>query len=45
MAGHVAHMRERRSACRVLVRKPERKSHLEDIGMDGKFMLKWIFKK
>jgi len=37
--------RERRDAHRVLVGKPEGKSHLEDPGVDGSIILKWIFNK
>ena len=33
-----------RDACRVLVGKPEGKSHLEELGADGSIMLKWILK-
>jgi hypothetical protein len=39
-SGHVAHMGEIRSVYRVLVGKPERKSHLEDPGIDGKIILR-----
>ena len=34
-----------RDAYRVLVGKPEGKSHLEELGADGSIMLKWILKK
>jgi len=34
---------ERRDAYTALVGKPEGKSHLEDLGMDGR-ILKWIYK-
>jgi hypothetical protein len=37
-------MRDRRAAYRDLVGKPEAKNHLEDPGMDGRIILKWIFK-
>jgi len=43
--GHVAHMGERRGTYRVLVGKPERRDHLEDPGIDGRIILRWIFRK
>jgi hypothetical protein len=30
---------------RVLVGKPEGKNHLEDPGVDGRIILRWIFRK
>jgi hypothetical protein len=36
----VALTEDRRSAYRVLVRKPEKKNHLEDIGVDRRIILK-----
>jgi hypothetical protein len=41
-AGHVACMGEGRNMYRVLVGKPEGKSHLEDKGVDGRMGSKWI---
>ena len=37
-------MGERRGVYRVLVWKPERKNHLEEPGVDGKIILRWIFR-
>jgi hypothetical protein len=44
-ARHMARMAERTGACRVLVGKPEEKRHLEDLGVGGSLVLKWIFEK
>jgi hypothetical protein len=44
MAGHGGCMEDRRGAYRVLVGKHER-NHLQDLGVDGKMILKLIFKK
>jgi hypothetical protein len=43
-AGNVAHMGESRGVYRVLVGKPEGNSHLEDPGIDGSIILRWIFR-
>ena len=40
----MACMGERRGAYRVFVGKPEGESHLKDLGMDGRSILKWICK-
>jgi hypothetical protein len=42
-AVRIARVGERRDVHRVLVGKPEGKSHLEDPGVDGSIILKWIF--
>jgi hypothetical protein len=42
-AGHVAGMRNRRDAYRVLVQKE--RCHLEDNSVDGNTVLNWIFKE
>jgi hypothetical protein len=44
-AGHIALMGESSRACRVLMGKPEGINHLEDPGVDGKIILKWILEK
>jgi len=44
-AEHLACMGVRRGVYRVLVGKPERIDHLEDSGMDGWVLLRWIFGK
>ena len=43
--GHVARVGERRGVCRVLVGKFEGKNHLEDPGVDGRIILRWILRK
>jgi hypothetical protein len=35
----------RRGIYRVLVGKPEGKSHLENTGIDGRIIFRWIFRK
>jgi hypothetical protein len=37
-------MGESRGVYRVFVGKPEGKSHLEDPGIDGRIILRWIFR-
>ena len=44
-AGHIACMWERRGVYRVSVGKPEGKRHLGDPGVDGRIILRWIFRK
>jgi len=41
----VAHLGDRRGAHRVLVGRPEGRDHLEDPSVDGRIILKWIFRK
>jgi len=43
--GHAAHMVERRGANRVLVGKLRERGHLEDPDIDGRIIVRWIFKK
>jgi hypothetical protein len=38
-------MVENRGVYRVLVGKPEGKIHLKDPGVDGRIILRWIFRK
>ena len=38
-------MGERRCVYRVLVGKPEGRNHLEDPGIDGRIILRWLFRK
>jgi hypothetical protein len=38
-------MGDRRGAYRVLVGNLREREHLEDQGIDGRIILKWIFKK
>ena len=44
-AGHVARMENRRGAYKVLVKKPEGNKPPEGLGVDGRIILKRIFKK
>jgi hypothetical protein len=44
-AGHVARMGEKRGAYRILVGDPREGHHLGDPGVDGRIILKQIFKK
>jgi hypothetical protein len=39
-AGHVERMGDMRNAYDILVGKHERRDHLEDVGVDGKILLK-----
>ena len=44
-AGHVTRMGEGRVVQGVLVGKPEGKSHWGDPDVDGRIILRWIFRK
>jgi len=45
LAGHVARMGEDRGVYRVLVGKPEGKRPLGNQDVDGRIILRWIFRK
>jgi len=44
-AGHVARVGDRRGVYRVLFGKHVGKKHLEDLAVDGRIILSWIFRK
>jgi len=44
-AGHMARIWDRRGAYRGLMGRPDGKSLLQDVGVDGRIILNWIFKK
>jgi hypothetical protein len=44
-AGDVAHIMDNRNAYRVLMRKPEENTLLENVDIDGRIILKWILDK
>jgi hypothetical protein len=43
--GHLVHIKDKRCAYRVSLGKREERDHFEDLGVDGRIILKWIFKK
>jgi hypothetical protein len=43
--GNIARMGETRNAYNILVGKSEGKNHLENLGVDGRIILKWILNK
>jgi hypothetical protein len=44
-AGHVAHMGDKRKACKILVRDLGKRVHLEDTGRDWIIIFKLMLKK
>jgi len=38
-------MKEIRNAHKILVGKSERRNHSEELGVDGRIILEWIFEK
>jgi hypothetical protein len=44
-ARHVACMEEMRNSCRILVGELEGKDNLEDLGIDGRIILRWSLEK
>jgi hypothetical protein len=44
MGGACGTYGEKRGAYRILVGRPEGRHHLEDPGVDGRIILRWIFK-
>jgi len=44
-AGHVARMGERRGVYRVVAGKPEGRDHWGDPGLEGRIILRLIFRK
>ena len=45
MTGHVARMGESRDVYRVLMGNMREIDHLKNPGLDGKIILRWIFRK
>jgi hypothetical protein len=44
-AGHVASVEERKGACRFWWENLREGDHLEDASIDGKIIVRWIFRK
>jgi len=45
MGGACSTYGEKRGVYRVLVGKPKENNHLEDLSVDGRIILRWIFRK
>ena len=43
--GHVARVGDSRDVYRVFVGKPKGRGHLRDTGIDGRIIIRWIFRK
>jgi hypothetical protein len=43
--GHVKHKGNRKGVCRVMIGRPEGNNNLKDRGVDGRIILKLVFKK
>jgi len=44
-AGHIARIIDRKGICRVMVGNLRNRGHLEGPGVDGRIILRWIFRK
>jgi hypothetical protein len=44
-AGHIIHMGEMRNAYSIVVGNLKERDRLEDVGIDGEIILKWILGK
>jgi len=43
-AEHVARLWDRKGAYRVLMERSEEREYLQELNVDGKIILKWVFK-
>jgi hypothetical protein len=44
LAGHVVRTVDGKSEHSVLERRTEERDHFDDVGLDGRIILRWIFK-